>query len=71
MQQKNIILTLSMIFVLFSCGDNGGNDPEPPVDNFDRKALLVDLADGIIIPAFEDYVSKTQSLNSAAHTFVP
>ena len=70
MQQKNIILTLSMIFVLFSCGDNGGNDPEPPVDNFDRKALLVDLADGIIIPAFEDYVSKTQSLNSAAHTFV-
>jgi predicted lipoprotein len=69
---KRIQSLFILIIVLFSlsCGDNGSSEPEIPIDNFDRKELLIDAADGIIIPAFEDYVSRIQILNSAAQSFV-
>lgn len=59
-----------MVFGAISCGNNGTTDPEEPDNNFDRKELLVDVADGIIMPAYEDYVGKIQTLNSFANSFV-
>ena len=70
MKSIQTLLILVIVLSTFSCGDNGIIEPEPPIDNFDRKELLIDVADGIIIPVFEDYVSKIQILNSTAHSFV-
>jgi predicted lipoprotein len=52
-----------------SCSDNGSSGPEVQINNFDRKELLINLADGILIPAFEDYVDKVQTLNGSANAF--
>ena len=62
------IFTLISIFGIISCGDNEGGGET--TDDFDRKVMLTDMADGIIIPAFEDYVSKLETLNSFAQSFV-
>ena len=64
------IFTLLLILFAFSCGDSDPKEPQEPGDNFERKTLLIDAADGIIIPAYEDYVSKIQTLNSSAQSFV-
>lgn len=44
-------------------------DPEPPVDNFDRTALLTNMADSIIIPNFIALDLKLDSLATAAAAF--
>lgn len=69
MKNIHLLLTLVLVFGSISCGDNETPDGEPN-NNFDRKELLVDVADGIIIPALEDYVGKVETLNSYAHSFV-
>ena len=69
---KKIQSFLILIFVLtsLSCGDNGNAGPEEPINNFDRKAMLIDFADGIIIPAYNEYVQKLEILNNFAQSFV-
>jgi predicted lipoprotein len=43
----------------------------PPIitDSFDRGALLVNIADNIIIPAYEDFSSEMSTLNTVGETF--
>ena len=63
--------TLITCFVLLmSCG--GGKGPGTglePVDDFDRKQMLSDWADGIIIPAYEAYVLSLDSMKQSAEAF--
>ena len=59
-----------LIGALFSCGDNQGNEPGENEDDFDRKVMLTDMADGIIVPAFEDYVAKIEIVNSFSNSFI-
>lgn len=66
---KSFFIILIVISV-FSCGDNGTSGPDTPDDNFDRKELLIDMADGIIIPAYDAYVADVKVLNSFAQSFV-
>ena len=69
MNTFRITLLTMLVFTIFSCGDNGNNEPETPTDDFERKTLLIDMADGIIIPAFENYVAEVKTLNSSAQSF--
>lgn len=69
MKRIQSIFSLLLIFVAISCGDSEPNNPQETSDNFDRKSLLVDAVDGIIIPAYEDYVEKVKILNSDASIF--
>ena len=59
-----------LAFTTFSCGDNGTSGPDNTDDNFDRKELLIDIADGIIVPAYDAYVANVKVLNSSAQSFV-
>lgn len=70
MNKLQFILSILFVFGVISCGDNGTINNGEQTNNFDRKELLIDVADGIIIPAFEDYVDKVKTLNSFAHSFV-
>ncbi|MDF1695449.1 MAG: imelysin family protein [Saprospiraceae bacterium] len=70
MNRIPLILTLFLIGAFVSCGENEPDGPSEPTNSFDRKSLLINAADGIIIPALEDYVSKVEILNSAANSFI-
>lgn len=63
------IFLLLTIFAFISCGDDGNGGEGEVVDDFDRKLMLVDMADGIIVPAFENYASKTKTMHDAASAF--
>lgn len=54
--------------VLYACSSTAeGGDVNS--DNFDREQLLSNLANNIIVPAFNDFSSKINSLQTAATTF--
>lgn len=60
---KKIAFLALMVITLSSCtSDSEGGTPDEPT-NFDRKAMMVNLADNIIIPAFEDLEIKLVKLN--------
>lgn len=68
---KKIILIFGFIAVLVACSSD--NDKNTPANNFDRKAMLTNWADNIIIPSYQNYQSKVQILvsNTAAFTAAP
>ncbi|WP_299101508.1 imelysin family protein [uncultured Winogradskyella sp.] len=66
---KKIILFV-IVVVAISCSssdDNGGSNNN---DGFDRTALLTNVADNIIIPAFQDLQAKLLVLDIAKDNFV-
>lgn len=52
---------------LYGCTDDGTVGPDP--DNFDRSAILVNWADNLIIPAYQNFVNDAGSLESEAAEF--
>ncbi|MCI4670581.1 MAG: imelysin family protein [Bacteroidia bacterium] len=62
------ITCLSLLIMGFFGCDNGPTDPQN-MDSFDRKAMLANWADNIIIPAYSDFATKTESLKNAGTAF--
>ena len=63
-------LVIVFIVAMQSCGDKEPTGPETPTDNFDRGALLMDLADNVIIPGYSRYATDVTNLDLSANTFV-
>ncbi len=63
-----IILSMAMIFFIVACSTE--NEPKANTDNFDRQAMLVNWADNIIIPAYDNYVGKLTGLMNAKNDFI-
>ena len=63
---KKILVVVSILALLFSCGDN---DAAETSNDFDRTALLTNWADNIIIPAYTDYQTKVNTLNTSIIDF--
>lgn len=61
-------LSLSMIIFIVAC--SGDEVPKANPDNFDRKAMLTNWADNIIMPGYELYVQKISELVTAKNTFL-
>jgi ketosteroid isomerase-like protein len=57
-----------MIFFIVAC--SGDEVPKANPDNFDRKAMLTNWADNIIMPGYELYVQKISELVTAKNTFL-
>ncbi len=66
MKKTFFSLVIAATFIGCSSSDN---DPETPVDNFDRSAMLANWADNIIIPSFQNYVAGLNELKSAKDAF--
>lgn len=68
---KNYSLITILFFLiaafLYGCTDEGTVGPDP--DTFDRSAILVNWADNLIIPSYQNFVNDTGSLESAAADF--
>ncbi|WP_286756362.1 imelysin family protein [Roseivirga sp. UBA838] len=61
-------LWVLMLMGIMACSDS---DPstEEPIDDFDRSEILVNWADNIIIPNYQDYVESLTDLKAAITTF--
>lgn len=64
---KKLPLILLALLIFWSCTDNGPAGPN--VDDFDREAILVNWADNIIVPSFENLADQTEELKLASETF--
>ena len=64
---KRIVFGLAVIIGLNGCNEN---DPKTEVsDDFDRSAMLINWADNIIIPAYQDYTTKLAVLQTTTDAF--
>ena len=65
---RRISLLLVATIVMYSC--TSSDEEEPTVtDSFDRSTMLKNIADHIIIPAYDDFSVKMMALESAGATF--
>lgn len=67
---------LALVFfagLVYACSSSsgGGNDDDDDVfvDNFDRGAMLTDIADNIIIPVMQDFADDMTALKTAGQNF--
>ena len=56
-----------LALISFNCKDSVTDNPS---DAFNRRAMLENVADNIIIPSFADLQTKVNALNSAVNAFV-
>jgi hypothetical protein len=63
---KKIFIVVSSLILFIGCGENGSEETK---NDFDRVAMLVNWADNIIIPSYENYQSKVGALNNAILEF--
>ncbi|MFT4673575.1 MAG: hypothetical protein ACI9R6_000465 [Saprospiraceae bacterium] len=67
--KKNFIYVLFCFLVFVSaCGEDDASLPAPS-DSFDRSALLVNWADNIIIPAYDNFATTLNVLVNASQSF--
>ncbi|WP_109300496.1 imelysin family protein [Aquimarina sp. AU474] len=60
-----LFLTIILVSACSSSDDGGGTTG----DSFDRKAMLANMADNIIIPAYQSFSNDMTALKAAASTF--
>ena len=65
---KKIFQFFVLLMLVTSCSKES-NDVTEPDNNFDRKALLSNWAENIIVPSFVDYQSKTAALVTEINMF--
>lgn len=73
MKIKNIYFVLvfvGMAFGIVACSSDDSEDINNPTNNFDRSQMLINWADNLIIPSFQNFVAETNSLKVASDAFV-
>lgn len=62
---------VAVIFLFYTCSSSSDDSPEKKKeDSFDREAVLVNVADNIIIPALEDLSQKLVALKTNKDAFL-
>lgn len=65
------VFLVAVIFLFYTCSSSSDDSPEKKKeDSFDREAVLVNVADNIIIPALEDLSQKLVALKTNKDTFI-
>jgi len=64
---KNVLICCGLAF-LFACGDDNTNTPQP-ADTFNRRDLLTNWADHLVIPGYTDLASELTLLKTATQAF--
>lgn len=67
MFKKNILFLLLAVLT-YACGSDSETDLGT-TDNFNRETLLINVADNIIIPAFQDFSDKLTALKTSSEAF--
>ena len=68
--KKNFIYVLScFLLIVVACGEDDSSE-QAPSDNFDRGALLVNWADNIIMPGYDNLAITLTTLEVATQGFI-
>ncbi|OEK08890.1 peptidase M75 superfamily protein [Flavivirga aquatica] len=67
---RKIILVLITALVIVGCSSSSDDGPSSKTDDFNRGALLTNLVDNTIIPAFEDLQVKLLALKANKDVFI-
>ena len=68
---KKYLFIALLLSLVISCNSDEGSDNNPEVfDNFDRRTILENIADNIIIPTLQDFSSKMEVLTEKGQDFV-
>ncbi len=67
---KKILGVLTIVILVSSCGSDSNPSDNSSDDNFDRSKILINVADNIVVPAFEAFDAKLVSLEEKANSFV-
>ncbi|GGE15971.1 iron-regulated protein A precursor [Psychroflexus salis] len=59
-----------MAFGIVACSSDDSDGENNITNNFDRNKMLTNWADNLIIPSYQNFASKTNSLQTANTTFV-
>ena len=59
---KNLCFLILLSSLTLSCSDDNSGNTKVDID---KKALLTNYADNLIIPAFEDLYTKSNTLNES------
>jgi predicted lipoprotein len=65
---KKITLFFVSVLAIYGCTSSDENEPAL-TDNFDRVNLLINIADNIIQPAYDDFSAKMSALKIAGEAF--
>ncbi|AUC84118.1 peptidase M75 superfamily protein [Polaribacter sp. ALD11] len=65
---KNFLILFILVITIYACSSSEKGEPAV-TDSFDRSAMLVNIADNIIIPAYEDFSTKMNALKTTGETF--
>lgn len=67
---KGLCLGLFSLVLFFGCGKDQTTTKKEDGNTIDRKALLTNLADNIIVPAYADFKTKLDVMRSKSDAFV-
>ncbi|WP_322962763.1 imelysin family protein [Psychroflexus curvus] len=68
---KKTILAVVSLLMIGACSSDDSSDTDAiQNDDFDRSAMLVNWADNIIIPAYEDLTAKLETLVAQKEVFI-
>ena len=68
--KKAWFFTSVIVLILAACSSSDENSGEgEAVDTFDREALLINVADNIIVPAYQNFSTDMAALKTAASDF--
>jgi len=66
---KKTLFLLLIGMIVFACSQDESTAPEENNDAFDRKAMLVNWADNIIVPSYTAFNTEGNNLVSATNSF--
>jgi hypothetical protein len=68
---KGLVQYVLLVYVIGACSGSGGGkvDPEPTDSGKDRKAVLIHLADNIIIPSYANFKIKLDAMVARSEAF--
>ncbi len=68
MIKKGLFLLL-MGMIVFACSEDESTNPDESDDAFDRKAMLVNWADNIIVPSYTAFNTEAKNLETVINNF--
>ncbi len=66
---KRFLVAIAFLAVVYACSESDDSTTETNDDSFDRTAMLVNWADNIIIPGYEQFVLDATNLSSNSGIF--
>ncbi len=67
---KNILIACTCILAIYACSESDDTGAVAPEENFDRSEMLVNWADNIIIPSYNQFTEDANSLSILTATFI-